>query len=233
MPSPGGSLQPAMRRRAQDKTPELSPDTSPKRIAWTTRRRLWSPPPRPKNQMSSSPSARSSASSMIPRHALAAPLRSVVIQTPHEPDSPRSRRAHHHGCFPPRLPSKSVPQHDTDVPANTRRRHPLQKPSPPDVPDPPSASSVVDRRRPPPTRHGSRGSCSTASSIMKTARTRPSKAAVPGRRLAHQPEVGDAGARMTRSGRLSRPPDRLGLGGGCSDVRRFKALDDRLHSLHP
>ena len=173
MPSPGGSLSPAVRRRAQVKSPESSPDPSPARIAWTTRRRLWSPPPRPKSRKPSSPLARSSASSMIPRHALAAPLQSVVVKTPLEPDTPRSRRAHHRGRFPPRPPSKSASQDDAAGLESAQHLQPPRDVSPPRLRASPSVPSVVvDRRRPPPTRHGSRGSCSTASSIMKTVRAR-------------------------------------------------------------
>ena len=131
MPSPGGRQSPAMRRRAPDTSPESSPSPSPARIAWRPRRRLWSPPPRPKSPKPLSPSARSSASFMIPWRASAAPLQLVVVKTPLEPDTPCSRRAHRRGRFPPRPPSKSVSQDNAAGPASVRRRQPPREQSPP------------------------------------------------------------------------------------------------------
>ena len=172
MPSPGGCQSPAMRRRAPDTSPELSPSPLPVRIAWTTRRPLWSPPPRPKSPKPSSPLARSSASSMIPRRLSAAPLQLVVVRTPLKPDMPRSRRTHHRGQFPPRLLLKSGSQDNAADLKSVRRLQPPKKQLPPRLRLPPSVPSVVDCRRPPLTRRGSRGSGSTALAIMASARAR-------------------------------------------------------------
>ena len=216
MPSPRGSGLPSVRRRTQGPSQASSPSPSPLRIVSTRRRRLWSPPPQPKSPRTLFSSARSNARSVIPGRASAAPLlSSVVVKTPLQPDSPRSWRAHRQGHFPPCPPLTDSSEDDVDALKSVQRtQSPMRMSSPRRhrPPNPPS-SIVVDRRRPPPARRGSRGSSSVASTMLASACARSSKAADPERNLPDQPEVSDAGAQMTRSGRLSRPLDCLRLGG--------------------
>ena len=176
----------ASRGPAPPVTPPSSPSKthfrsqSPPILPSMRRRRLWSPPMRRRSPTTRS---RSSASSTAPRLVqLPRRLSPDAAAVSHFRPPSRSRRTGHRSHHDSRPPSTtSRPRDDADALGSTRRRIPSPsrssspKPAPTATPpDTPPAGRRLQSAltRPPQTQRGNRGSRSTASSILSSARKR-------------------------------------------------------------
>ena len=176
----------AGRGQAPPVTPPSSPgrthfrSQSPPILPSVRRRRLWSPPMRRRSPKTRS---RSNASSTAPRLVqLPRRLSPDAAATSHFRPPSRSRRTGHRSHHDSRPPSTtSHPGGNADALGSARSRNPSPNQSPTPKPAPtatPPDTPPAGRRlqsaltRPPQTQRGNRGSRSTASSLLSSARKR-------------------------------------------------------------